>query len=125
MHKEKPSLKNHLDNPSTVITATMAGTASQTPVAAPSTRPAHNQAALDFINGNGPLPDSPASSSAAAPPTSKKTKGKKAADPNETGKLLAAKINQLELDAAGDKEVEAEIGGSNSLSHSLETARYI
>ncbi len=47
---------------------------------------------------------------APAAPATKKSKGKKAADPNETGKLLAAKINQLELDAAGDKEQEAEIG---------------
>ena len=41
---------------------------------------------------------------------SKKAKTKKAMDPNETGKLLAAKINQLELDAAGEKDQEQEIG---------------
>lgn len=87
----------------------MAGTASQAPVASQATtRP--GQAAMDFINGHGALPDSPASSSAPPPPAAKKGKGKKAVDPNETGKLLAAKINQLELDAAGDKEQEAEIG---------------
>jgi hypothetical protein len=40
----------------------------------------------------------------------KKGKPKKAADPSETGKLLAAKINQLELDAAGEKDQELEIG---------------
>lgn len=40
----------------------------------------------------------------------KKQKGKKAADPNETSKLLAAKISQLEQDAAGEKDQEAEIG---------------
>lgn len=91
----------------------MAGTASQASVAAQaSTRP--GQAAMDFINGHGTLPDSSAPSSAPAPPATKKGKGKKAVDPNETGKLLAAKINQLELDAAGDKEQEAEIGGYNS-----------
>ena len=39
----------------------------------------------------------------------KKTKGKKNADSNDTGKLLAAKINQLEIDAAGEKDQEAEI----------------
>ncbi|KAJ5503297.1 Taxilin family [Penicillium fimorum] len=39
----------------------------------------------------------------------KKNKGKKAADPNETSKLLAAKISQLEQDAAGEKDQEAEI----------------
>lgn len=41
---------------------------------------------------------------------SKKNKGKKATDPNETSKLLAAKISQLEQDAAGEKDQEAEIG---------------
>lgn len=41
---------------------------------------------------------------------SKKNKGKKAADPNETSKLLAAKISQLEQDAAGEKDQEQEIG---------------
>lgn len=40
----------------------------------------------------------------------KKSKGKKVADPNETSKLLAAKISQLEQDAAGEKDQEAEIG---------------
>ncbi|KAF3402501.1 Alpha-taxilin, partial [Talaromyces pinophilus] len=40
---------------------------------------------------------------------SKKAKGKKVADPNETSKLLAAKISQLEQDAAGEKDQEAEI----------------
>ncbi|KAJ5708265.1 hypothetical protein N7488_008066 [Penicillium malachiteum] len=39
----------------------------------------------------------------------KKNKGKKAADPNETSKLLAAKISQLEQDAVGEKEQEMEI----------------
>ncbi|KAL2215543.1 putative alpha-taxilin [Thermoascus aurantiacus ATCC 26904] len=40
---------------------------------------------------------------------SKKNKGKKVMDPNETSKLLAAKISQLEQDAAGEKDQEAEI----------------
>lgn len=40
----------------------------------------------------------------------KKNKAKKTADPNETSKLLAAKISQLEQDAAGEKDQEAEIG---------------
>lgn len=100
----------------------MAGTASQPPIASPNIRSSpvvNGSAALDYINGHGPLPDSPASSSAPAPPTSKKGKTKKATDPNETGKLLAAKINQLELDAAGDKEQEAEIGGYTSSCHFL------
>ena len=46
----------------------------------------------------------------AAPKSGKKAKAKKGVDPSETGKLLAAKINQLELDAAGEKDQEQEIG---------------
>ena len=44
-------------------------------------------------------------------PTSKKGKAKKSADPSEQQKQIQAKIAQLELDAAGDKEQELEIGG--------------
>jgi hypothetical protein len=40
----------------------------------------------------------------------KKGKIKKTTDPNEASKLIAAKISQLELDAAGEKDQEAEIG---------------
>ncbi|OBT45725.1 hypothetical protein VE00_03955 [Pseudogymnoascus sp. WSF 3629] len=40
---------------------------------------------------------------------SKKGKMKKTTDPNEASKLIAAKISQLELDAAGEKDQEAEI----------------
>ncbi|KAI1002284.1 hypothetical protein K3495_g5917 [Podosphaera aphanis] len=39
----------------------------------------------------------------------KKGKQKKITDPNEASNLIAAKISQLESDAAGDKEQEAEI----------------
>lgn len=97
----------------------MAGPTSQAANASASSRssPAVNNAqALDYINGHGSLPEPPTSSAAPAPaaPPAKKGKGKKAADPNETGKLLAAKINQLELDAAGEKDQEAEIGGYSS-----------
>lgn len=67
----------------------------------------HATGAADCSHGHA---DPPASASTPQLPNAKKTKGKKAADPNETGKLLAAKINQLELDAAGDKEQELEIG---------------
>ncbi|KAL1974298.1 hypothetical protein VTN31DRAFT_4502 [Thermomyces dupontii] len=41
--------------------------------------------------------------------SSKKNKAKKVPDPTETSKLLAAKISQLEQDAAGEKDQEAEI----------------
>lgn len=40
---------------------------------------------------------------------------KKTTDPNEASKLIAAKISQLELDAAGEKDQEAEIGASSYL----------
>tara|TARA_R110002033_G_scaffold148938_1_gene186069 strand:- start:309 stop:485 length:177 start_codon:yes stop_codon:yes gene_type:complete len=43
----------------------------------------------------------------------KKGGKKKATDPNEASNLIAAKISQLESDAAGDKEQEAEIGWSH------------
>ncbi|KAF2876457.1 myosin-like coiled-coil protein-domain-containing protein [Massariosphaeria phaeospora] len=46
-----------------------------------------------------------------APPPAKKGKGKKAPDASEQQKQIQAKIAQLELDAAGDKEQELEIGG--------------
>jgi hypothetical protein len=40
----------------------------------------------------------------------KKGKQKKVPDNSEASKLIAAKISQLELDAAGEKDQEAEIG---------------
>jgi len=50
---------------------------------------------------------------APAPPAAmagKKGKQKKTTEPNEASKLIAARISQLELDAAGEKDQEAEIG---------------
>jgi hypothetical protein len=49
---------------------------------------------------------------APAPAPAKKGKGKKATDPSEQQKQIQAKIAQLELDQAGDKEQELEIGAS-------------
>lgn len=100
----------------------MAGVTSQPPTAPTSSRSSsvvNGNTALDYINGHAGLSDSPASTAtqpiAPAAPAAKKSKGKKAADPSETGKLLAAKINQLELDAAGEKDQEAEIGACSLL----------
>jgi hypothetical protein len=46
-----------------------------------------------------------------AAPANKKAKGKKDKyGPDEMSKALAAKISQLEQDAAGEKDQEAEIG---------------
>ena len=90
----------------------MAATASQPLTANASSRssPAVNgNTSLDYSNSHSDLPDSPGSNLTSAPPPPKKSK-KKSTDPNETSKLLAAKINQLELDAMGEKEQEQEIG---------------
>lgn len=46
----------------------------------------------------------------APPALGKKGKGKKAIDSNEASRLLQARISQLELDAAGEKDQELEIG---------------
>lgn len=99
----------------------MAGDAAQAPTASTSTRssPAANgsgNANLDYINGHGNLPDSPAS--AVTPPAAAPKKGKNSStqkpqdDQKKTGKLLAARINELEQNTKGDKEQEAEIGMS-------------
>lgn len=61
-----------------------------------------------YTNGHGDLMESEGHAPIA--PSNKKAKSKKAADPNETSKLLAAKISQLEFDKAGEKDQEAEIG---------------
>lgn len=53
-----------------------------------------------------PAPTPAMGSNAAA----KKGKGKKALDSNEASKLVAARISQLEVDTAAEKEQEAEIG---------------
>ena len=91
----------------------MAGVVPQPRTASTSSRSSsvvNGNSNLDYINGHAGLPESPSANLAPVAPAPKKGKGKKAADPNETGKLLAAKINQLELDAAGEKDQEAEIG---------------
>ena len=46
----------------------------------------------------------------AANAAAKKGKGKKALDSSEASKLVAARISQLEVDTAAEKEQEAEIG---------------
>lgn len=99
----------------------MAGVPPPTPTASTSARvaPAINgngngNANLDYINGHGALPDSPAS--AGPPPAAATRKGKPSAnqkpqdEQKKTEKLLAARINELEQNTKGDKEQEAEIG---------------
>ncbi len=47
---------------------------------------------------------------ASTAPPPKKGKAKKSTDPADASKQIAAKIAQLEQDAAGEKDMEAEIG---------------
>ena len=98
----------------------MAARGSQVPPASTHPTPIAN-AGLDYINGHGSLPDAPNSAPAPAAPATKKGKTKKAPDANEVGKALAAKISQLELDAAGEKDQEVEIGGFSSSSGTRES----
>lgn len=100
----------------------MAGVAAQAPTASTTARssPAINgngNTNLDYINGHGALPDSPASTappSATAPKKGKNsTTQKPQDDQKKTEKLLAARINELEQNTKGDKEQEAEIGTSS------------
>ncbi|EON66792.1 hypothetical protein W97_06040 [Coniosporium apollinis CBS 100218] len=61
-----------------------------------------------------------------AGPPPKKGKGKKSTDPTDASKQIAAKIAQLELDAAGEKDQEAEVDrevkkANRELSHMLST----
>lgn len=66
--------------------------------------------ALDAARpASGPTSTTMSSTQQAAPAAPKKGKGKKAADPSEQQKQIQAKIAQLELDAAGDREQELEI----------------
>lgn len=118
----------------------MAGVVAHTPTVSTSARssPAVNSngnANLDYINGHGTLPESPASSGPPPPATTKKgkppTNQKPQDDQKKTEKLLAARINELEQNTKGDKEQEAEIGMSfptswaqiRQVQHTAETAR--
>ncbi|ROW08925.1 hypothetical protein VMCG_03006 [Cytospora schulzeri] len=64
------------------------------------------------INGNHLVnnePRPPPAPPSAAAPNKKDRKAKKAVDSNEASKLVAQRISQLEHDAAGEKDQEAEI----------------
>lgn len=72
-----------------------------------------NTSSSDIPATNGHTTHNHEARPAPAPPVAmsgKKGKQKKATEPNEASKLIAARISQLELDAAGDKEQEVEIG---------------
>lgn len=88
----------------------MASTAPLAPRANVPIGHAHDDAPA--INGNhvhnDPRP--PPAPPAAGTPSKKDRKAKKALDSNEASKLVAQRISQLEHDAAGEKDQEAEIG---------------
>jgi len=87
-------------------------TAAPQPQPASALPPSHPDRVLDTKRReSAPQPATmPSTQHAAAAAAPKKGKGKKAADPSEQQKQIQAKIAQLELDAAGDREQEAEIG---------------
>ncbi|KAL2262589.1 hypothetical protein VTK26DRAFT_854 [Humicola hyalothermophila] len=83
-----------------------------TVVASATATPVTNGAATEAAATNGPHPPGHDNRSAPAPSAAvpgKKGKQKKAPEPNEASKLIAQRITQLELDAAGEKDQEAEI----------------
>lgn len=94
--------------------------ASATPAPQPATPAANgttNQQTPDSGQANGNHAAGNENRAAPAPPAAasgKKGKQKKAPEPTEASKLIAQRISQLELDAAGEKDQEAEIGGCNS-----------
>lgn len=75
-------------------------------------RAAHGDRSRDIsANGATPIPTPAPQQPLTVAATAKKAKGKKAPDPIDAEKQLAAKIAQLEQEKVGDKEVEAEISG--------------
>ena len=62
------------------------------------------------MNGHTDSSDLPPPPAAPATNTKKAKAKKEKMGPDETSKLLAAKISQLEHDAAGEKDQEIEIG---------------
>ncbi|KAK4460682.1 alpha-taxilin [Cladorrhinum samala] len=77
----------------------------------PTTAGAEGPSTNGHVAHNHPVPPPPGAIAVAAAgmAASKKGKPKKAPESHEASKLIAQRISQLELDAAGDKEQEAEI----------------
>ncbi|KAL2136767.1 hypothetical protein VTI74DRAFT_1419 [Chaetomium olivicolor] len=97
---------------STVHNATMASATASPRPSTPVPNGVPNQAAPDAAQTNGHSAAGHDNRSTPAPPAAvsgKKGKQKKAPEPNEASKLIAQRISQLELDAAGEKDQEAEI----------------
>lgn len=95
-------------------TAPMVASATAAPrPATPVANGAANQPPFEPAATNGQSAPSHDNRPAPAPPAAvpgKKGKQKKTPEPNEASKLIAQRITQLELDAAGEKDQEAEIG---------------
>jgi len=66
--------------------------------------------AAAHANGHAPASHDPRPPAPPGAVPGKKGKQKKAPEPTEASKLIAQRISQLELDAAGEKDQEAEIG---------------
>ncbi|EGS17306.1 uncharacterized protein CTHT_0066270 [Thermochaetoides thermophila DSM 1495] len=74
----------------------------------PSTAPTNGRPATESVPPNGQSGAAQAVPAAAAP-SGKKGKAKKMPEPSEASKLIAQRISQLEMDAALDKDQEAEL----------------
>lgn len=97
---------------STVNPLVAAATAAGRP-ATPVANGTANSPSADLAQAGGHASHGHDNRPAPAPPAAapgKKGKQKKAPEPTEASKLIAQRISQLELDAAGEKDQEAEIG---------------
>lgn len=97
----------------------MASTSHRVPSATPAPLASLSNGTASHAHDDPSLPSShhvpvheprPAPTPTAAMAANKKGKGKKALDSSEASKLVAARISQLEVDTAAEKEQEAEIG---------------
>ncbi|KAI0525553.1 myosin-like coiled-coil protein-domain-containing protein [Xylaria bambusicola] len=96
----------------------MASTSHRAPSATPAPLASLSNGTASHAHDDPSLPNShhipvheprPAPTPTAAMASNKKGKGKKALDSSEASKLVAARISQLEVDTAAEKEQEAEI----------------
>lgn len=103
--------------PVTSTTAPATATPRPAPMAYAASNQSSHHAPSDTASTNGVCPghahDTRPAPAPPCPNAGKKGKQKKAMDSNEASKLVAARISQLELDAAGEKDQEAEIGASS------------
>ena len=92
----------------------MVGATTQPPTTSTSSRSSsvvNGNHTHEYPNDHGELPDPPGANGTPVPAMSKKSKSKKAVDPNENQKLVAARLKQLERDQAAVMNQDAEIRG--------------